>query len=151
MSDCHFDLTCRLAEKINPDKWCKSVDVETENLNFSMSDLPCTVRINDDKGNAYSFGTGSQYVDDLSVSKVDITPGCKVEFRSTNSYGHSTLKHLEYGMGMGATDLSLENIAYFAENIPSLLEVSIGHALICESLYLGFENVIPMYLQRLNI
>ena len=110
MSDCHFDLTCRLAEKINPDKWCKSVDVETENLNFSMSDLRCTVRINDDKGNAYSFGTGSQYVDDLSVSKVDITPGCKVEFRSTNSYGHSTLKHLEYGMGMGATDLSLENI-----------------------------------------
>tara|TARA_A100001011_G_scaffold399937_1_gene511204 strand:+ start:37679 stop:38395 length:717 start_codon:yes stop_codon:yes gene_type:complete len=56
------------------------------------------------------------------------------------------------GLGINAGhDLSLENIAYFAENIPSLLEVSIGHALICESLYLGFENVIPMYLQRLNI
>tara|TARA_A100001015_G_scaffold285523_1_gene353127 strand:+ start:3604 stop:4320 length:717 start_codon:yes stop_codon:yes gene_type:complete len=56
------------------------------------------------------------------------------------------------GLGINAGhDLSLENIAYFAENIPSLLEVSIGHALICESLYLGFENVIPMYLQHLNI
>ena len=46
-------------------------------------------------------------------------------------------------------DLSLDNIKFFAQNIPQLLEVSIGHALVCESLYLGFENVIPMYLQRL--
>jgi pyridoxine 5-phosphate synthase len=46
-------------------------------------------------------------------------------------------------------DLSLDNIKFFAQHIPQLLEVSIGHALICESLYLGFENVIPMYLQRL--
>ena len=50
---------------------------------------------------------------------------------------------------MQGHDLSLDNLAYFAQNIPELLEVSIGHALICESLYLGFENVIPMYLQRL--
>ena len=42
------------------------------------------------------------------------------------------------------------NINYFSKHIPNLLEVSIGHALICESLYLGFENVIPMYLQRLK-
>jgi len=47
-------------------------------------------------------------------------------------------------------DLSLENVGYFAQNIPALLEVSIGHALICESLYLGFENVIPLYLQQLQ-
>jgi len=44
----------------------------------------------------------------------------------------------------------LENLAYFSQKIPNLLEVSIGHALICESLYLGFENVIPMYLNRLS-
>ena len=55
------------------------------------------------------------------------------------------------GIGINAGhDLSLENITFFAKNIPQLLEVSIGHALICESLYLGFENVIPMYLQRLS-
>ncbi|MCK5443340.1 MAG: pyridoxine 5'-phosphate synthase, partial [Maribacter sp.] len=41
------------------------------------------------------------------------------------------------------------NIKYFKENIPNLLEVSIGHALICESLYLGFENVVNMYLNKL--
>lgn len=57
----------------------------------------------------------------------------------------------ELGLGINAGhDLSLENIQYFATNIPKLLEVSIGHALICESLYFGFENVIPMYLQRLS-
>jgi pyridoxine 5-phosphate synthase len=57
----------------------------------------------------------------------------------------------ELGLGINAGhDLNLENVAYFTKMIPSLLEVSIGHALICESLYLGFENVIPMYLQRLS-
>lgn len=57
----------------------------------------------------------------------------------------------DLGIGINAGhDLNLENTAFFAQNIPKLLEVSIGHALVCESLYLGFENVIPMYLQRLG-
>ena len=47
-------------------------------------------------------------------------------------------------------DLSLENIKFFKNNIPGLLEVSIGHALISESLYLGVENVVQMYLHRLK-
>ncbi|MEK9565611.1 MAG: pyridoxine 5'-phosphate synthase [Flavobacteriaceae bacterium] len=60
-------------------------------------------------------------------------------------------KAVELDLGINAGhDLSLENIRYFSKHIPRLLEVSIGHALICESLYLGFENVIPMYLQRLK-
>ncbi|MFM1877211.1 MAG: hypothetical protein RLZZ241_77 [Bacteroidota bacterium] len=55
------------------------------------------------------------------------------------------------GLGINAGhDLSLDNIAYFGKHIPGLLEVSIGHALICESLYLGLENVIRMYQKRLN-
>lgn len=55
------------------------------------------------------------------------------------------------GLGLNAGhDLSLDNIEYFAKNIPNLLEVSIGHALISESLYLGMQNVINMYLYRLN-
>lgn len=55
------------------------------------------------------------------------------------------------GLGVNAGhDLSLDNIAYFKENVPHLLEVSIGHALICESLYLGLENVVNMYLNRLR-
>ena len=47
-------------------------------------------------------------------------------------------------------DLSLENIKFFKNQIPDLLEVSIGHALISESLYLGIENVVNMYLNRLT-
>ncbi|KQC29914.1 pyridoxine 5'-phosphate synthase [Flagellimonas eckloniae] len=55
------------------------------------------------------------------------------------------------GLGINAGhDLSLDNIKFFKEHIPNLFEVSIGHALICESLYLGLENVINMYLHRLK-
>lgn len=55
------------------------------------------------------------------------------------------------GLGINAGhDLSLENIKFFKQNIPGLLEVSIGHALIAESLYLGLENVVNMYLQKLK-
>lgn len=66
-------------------------------------------------------------------------------------YINAAKKAQQLGIGINAGhDLSLENSAYFAQNIPGLMEVSIGHALICESLYLGFENVIQMYLHRLN-
>ncbi|POR27018.1 pyridoxine 5'-phosphate synthase [Flavobacterium columnare] len=58
----------------------------------------------------------------------------------------------ELGLGVNAGhDLSLDNIAFFNQNIPGLLEVSIGHALISESLYLGLENVVNMYLRKLKL
>jgi pyridoxine 5-phosphate synthase len=56
---------------------------------------------------------------------------------------------LSLGINAGH-DLSLENIKFFKDNIPNLLEVSIGHALISESLYLGIENVVNMYLHKLK-
>lgn len=57
----------------------------------------------------------------------------------------------DIGLGVNAGhDLALDNIKFFKDNIPGLLEVSIGHALIAESLYLGVENVIQMYLQKLK-
>lgn len=56
---------------------------------------------------------------------------------------------LQLGINAGH-DLSLENILFFKQNIPNLLEVSIGHALICEALYLGLDNVVNMYLQKLK-
>ena len=66
-------------------------------------------------------------------------------------YKQATLLANDLDIGINAGhDLNLENIAFFVQNIPNLLEVSIGHALVSESLYLGFENVIPMYLQRLG-
>ncbi|SEP72819.1 pyridoxine 5'-phosphate synthase [Hyunsoonleella jejuensis] len=66
-------------------------------------------------------------------------------------YTESAILANELDLGINAGhDLSLDNIQFFKENIPNLLEVSIGHALIAESLYLGIENVIQMYLQKLN-
>lgn len=57
-----------------------------------------------------------------------------------------------YGLGLNAGhDLSLNNIQFFKENIPFLLEVSIGHSLICESMYFGVENVINMYKKKLKL
>jgi pyridoxine 5-phosphate synthase len=55
------------------------------------------------------------------------------------------------GLGINAGhDLNLLNLRYFAENVPHLLEVSIGHALICDALYLGLENTIQLYLNQLR-
>jgi len=66
-------------------------------------------------------------------------------------YAKAALLANELGLGINAGhDLSLDNIKFFKENIPGLLEVSIGHALICESLYLGLDNVVNMYLQKLK-
>ena len=57
----------------------------------------------------------------------------------------------ELGLGLNAGhDLSLMNLNYFAQNIPDLMEVSIGHALISDALYYGLENTVQMYLARLN-
>lgn len=56
----------------------------------------------------------------------------------------------QVGLGINAGhDLSLENLNYFAKNIPQLLEVSIGHALISDALYFGLENTIKMYKHQL--
>ena len=57
----------------------------------------------------------------------------------------------ELGIGVNAGhDLSLKNIQFFKENVPHLLEVSIGHALICEALYDGLEVVVKEYLKKLQ-
>ena len=57
----------------------------------------------------------------------------------------------EIGLGINAGhDLSLENLNYFAKQIPALAEVSIGHALITDALYLGLENTIQLYRRALN-
>ena len=70
---------------------------------------------------------------------------------AVKSYAEAAILANELDLGINAGhDLSLENIAFFKENIPNLAEVSIGHALISESLYLGLQNVVNMYLHRLQ-
>ncbi|MEO7961065.1 MAG: pyridoxine 5'-phosphate synthase [Ginsengibacter sp.] len=57
----------------------------------------------------------------------------------------------EAGLGINAGhDLDLENLKYFADHVPGLLEVSIGHALICDALYFGLENAIQLYIRQLR-
>ncbi|MDO4782513.1 MAG: pyridoxine 5'-phosphate synthase [Capnocytophaga felis] len=71
--------------------------------------------------------------------------------KGIESYIKAALEAQKVGLGLNAGhDLSLENIKFFKENIPNLLEVSIGHALISESLYLGLENVVNLYLNKLK-
>lgn len=58
----------------------------------------------------------------------------------------------ELNLGINAGhDLDLQNLSYFAKNIPGLLEVSIGHALVCDALYLGLENAVQLYKRSLQV
>ncbi len=67
-------------------------------------------------------------------------------------YIETALTAHRLGLGINAGhDLSLENLHYFAQNIPHLNEVSIGHAVVCDALYLGLENTIQVYLRQLKV
>ena len=63
-----------------------------------------------------------------------------------DSFIAAAIKANELGLGINAGhDLDLQNLQYFAKNVPGLLEVSIGHALICDAIYLGLENAVQLY------
>ena len=71
--------------------------------------------------------------------------------KGIDPYLKAALEAQKVGLGLNAGhDLSLENIKFFKDTIPNLLEVSIGHALISEALYLGLENVVNLYLNKLK-
>ncbi|WP_317899543.1 pyridoxine 5'-phosphate synthase [Aurantibacillus circumpalustris] len=66
-------------------------------------------------------------------------------------FHNAAQRALELSLGVNAGhDLSLENLKYFKENVPGLLEVSIGHALISDALYFGLENTVQLYLRQLK-
>ena len=70
--------------------------------------------------------------------------------QAVTGYVAAAKKAKELGIGLNAGhDLDLHNLKYFKQNIPWLDEVSIGHALICDSIYLGFENAIQLYKRQL--
>lgn len=67
------------------------------------------------------------------------------------AYHQAAVKANELGLGINAGhDLDLQNLKYFAQNIPGLAEVSIGHALISDALYVGLENSIQLYKRQLQ-
>lgn len=66
-------------------------------------------------------------------------------------YVTAAKKAKELGLGLNAGhDLDLQNLKYFKQNIPWLDEMSIGHALICDAIYLGFENAVQLYKRQLQ-
>ena len=78
--------------------------------------------------------------------KFEINPNIAI-----SNYISTANEAINFGLGINAGhDLNLKNIEFFSTRIPNLLEVSIGHALICESLYLGLENVINLYKSKLS-
>ncbi len=106
-------------------------------MNTDLARIEATAKIGADRIELYTEDFASQY-----------KKGYK---KAINPYIESALFAHNLGLGINAGhDLNLDNIAFFADNIPNLLEVSIGHALISESLYLGLHNVINMYLYRLK-
>lgn len=76
--------------------------------------------------------------------------GCNKEM-AIRSYAQAAQLANDNGLGINAGhDLDMQNLAYFKQNIPNLLEVSIGHALVCDALYYGLENTIQMYRRELD-
>lgn len=70
---------------------------------------------------------------------------------SVKIYTAAAVTANELGLGINAGhDLDLQNLQYFVENVPGLLEVSIGHALICDALYYGLENTVQLYQRQLK-
>ncbi|MGV3640336.1 MAG: pyridoxine 5'-phosphate synthase [Adhaeribacter sp.] len=66
-------------------------------------------------------------------------------------YVQAAQKAVELGLGINAGhDLDLDNLRYLKQHLPGLLEVSIGHALVCDALYYGLENTIQLYLRQLG-
>lgn len=71
--------------------------------------------------------------------------------RVFDAYYQAALAAREVGVGVNAGhDLNLDNLPYFARHIPGLLEVSIGHALICDALYMGLTQAVKAYLRALG-
>jgi len=66
-------------------------------------------------------------------------------------YALAAIRAHELGLGINAGhDLDLENLHFFNQNIPNLAEVSIGHALVCDAIYLGLHNTIQLYKNKLK-
>jgi pyridoxine 5-phosphate synthase len=92
---------------------------------------------NTDRIELYTEGYAKQY----SLGKRD---------RAVVPYVAAAKKAKDLGLGLNAGhDLDLHNLKFLKQNIPWLDEVSIGHALICDAIYLGYENVIQLYRRQL--
>ncbi|MGB3590134.1 MAG: pyridoxine 5'-phosphate synthase [Nonlabens sp.] len=97
-------------------------------------------------------GAANTGVDRIELYTEDYATSYKTDqVKAVQPYVEAAALAHKLGLGINAGhDLSLENIQFFNSNIPHLAEVSIGHALIAESIYLGLENVVNMYKNKLR-
>jgi pyridoxine 5-phosphate synthase len=93
-----------------------------------------------------------EYAAESGVDRIELYTGPYAEMFEKDpavaikDYVTAAHKAVELGLEINAGhDLNLDNLKYFSENIPGLLEVSIGHALISDALYYGLENTVQMY------
>ncbi|HAF30612.1 MAG TPA: pyridoxine 5'-phosphate synthase [Bacteroidales bacterium] len=93
--------------------------------------------------------TGTDRIELYTEPYADLFPIDKEQAIAPFAKAAETAKIAGLGLNAGH-DLNLDNLKYFNQNIPGLLEVSIGHALISDALYLGLENTIQMYLRELK-
>ena len=106
------------------------VDTDLDNLDFAAE-------TGTDRVELYTEAYAKNYLSDKEAA--------------VNTYRLAAQKANSLSLGINAGhDLSLDNLRYFAQNVPGLLEVSIGHALISDALYLGIENTIQLYLRQFN-
>jgi pyridoxine 5-phosphate synthase len=94
-------------------------------------------------------GTGTDRIELYTEAYAHQFPENKEE--AVWPYVKAAVRAKELGLGVNAGhDLDLDNLKYFANSIPDLDEVSIGHALISDALYLGYENAVQLYKRQLN-
>lgn len=128
----HIEQLKELIAEIKSHGVRTSIFLDTNHVNVEYASLSGTDRI--------EFYTGPYAAQFPSDPKNAIEPYINAAYLAT-----------DFGLGINAGhDLNLENLRYFRQNIPLLAEVSIGHALISDALYLGLENTIQQYLYLLR-
>lgn len=128
----HFDFLSELIEQFTQVGIRTSIFVGTE-----LDNIDYAAKTGTDRIELYTEPYASQY---LTNKEAAIDPFVQAAQHA---------KSLGLGVNAGH-DLSLVNLAYFKQNIPLLDEVSIGHALICDALYLGLQETIKQYKQCLQ-
>lgn len=128
----NFDFLCQIVERLHDAGIRTSLFVGTDLDNIAQA-----ARTGTDRIELYTKPFADRY---------PTNPQAAVE-----SYVNAARAAHKAGLGVNAGhDLSLENLKFFHENVPHLLEVSIGHALICDALYLGLKETIKAYKECLR-
>ena len=126
------DFLTPIVEKLQENGIRVSIFVDT-----NLENIKAAAEIGADRIELYTEPYAAQYIKNRDEA---IAP-----YITASDYAH------KLGLGVNAGhDLSLENLAFFSDKMPYLDEVSIGHALICDALYLGLEDTIKRYLNCIH-